>query len=300
MKELRGKVAVVTGAASGIGRSMATRFAAEGMKLVLADIEREPLEATESAIRRTGASVVAVLTDVSSEQSVRSLAARVTEAFGAVHILCNNAGVGSPPGPIWEGSIADWKWILGVNLWGVIHGIHVFVPLMLAQTGECHIVNTASINGLVPVPLLGIYSASKAAVIAISESLHAELAMSGGQVRVSVLCPKVVRTRIRDWGRNRPVELSEPDRTPSTENGAGLSSFGLAPATVADETIRAIQEERFFVLFDDGDRALVHSHTEARVSKKNVKLTESRLERLARLGHAYSTIGSKTTQKGDK
>ena len=157
-------VAVITGAASGIGRGMAKRFAAEGMSVVLADIEVEPLAKLETDLRATGATVLAVRTDVSNADDVENLAVQTLDTFGAVHILCNNAGVVCSR-PIWEHTLADWEWVLGVNLWGVVHGIRAFVPRMLTQETECHIVNTASILGLVRGPGEGIYKVSKHAVV---------------------------------------------------------------------------------------------------------------------------------------
>jgi NAD(P)-dependent dehydrogenase (short-subunit alcohol dehydrogenase family) len=159
MRELSGKVAVVTGAASGIGRALADCFAAEGMRVVLADIETDPLRAAERELRESGAEVITVQTDVAKSESVADLADVTLERFGAVHVVCNNAGVSTSMGPVWERSLADWEWVLGVNLWGVIHGIRTFVPILLRQGVKAHIVNTASIAGLLayPFPFMAIY-----------------------------------------------------------------------------------------------------------------------------------------------
>ena len=178
MKELRGKVAVVTGAASGIGRALAGRFAAEGMKVVLADVEGPALAKAESELRAGGATVLAVAADVARAEAVDALAARTLEAFGGVHVLCNNAGVYAS-GLSWERPLADWEWVLGVNLWGVIHGVRAFVPIMLRQGSEAHIVNTASVAGLISGPFSAPYNVSKYGVVALSESLHYELALAG-------------------------------------------------------------------------------------------------------------------------
>ena len=157
MKKFKGKVAVVTGAASGIGRAMAERCVLEGMKAVLADVDLESLAKTEASLKASGATVLAVRTDVSQARDVEALAQKAVEAFGTVDLLCNNAGV-ARIGSIWESSLADWEWIMGVNLWSVIHGVRVFVPIMLAQGTECHIVNTASMSGLISAPGTGAYN----------------------------------------------------------------------------------------------------------------------------------------------
>jgi NAD(P)-dependent dehydrogenase (short-subunit alcohol dehydrogenase family) len=254
MREFKGKVAVITGAASGIGRALAERFAAEGMKLVLADVEDKALIETVEAIKKTGASVVAVPTDVSQAAAVEALAARTLEAFGAVHVVCNNAGVGLG-GVSWEYELSTWEWIIGVNLWGAIHGLRTFVPLLLRQ-GEGHIVNTASIAGVVTMPGLTPYCSTKHAVVALSECLHHELSQvsgaGGARVGVSVLCPGAVKTRIVDCERNRPRHLrgSRPP-TPSEQaidRAIRDSNEGaMEPAEVAEKTLQAIREERFYV-----------------------------------------------------
>src|SRR5215831_13355553 len=188
MKEFKGKVAVVTGAASGIGRALAEGCVREGMKVVLADVEVESLTKTEASMKAAGATVLAVRTDVSQARDIEALAQKTLDAFGAVHLLCNNAGVWTGAS-IWESTIADWEWVLGVNLWGVIHGVRFFVPVMLAQDTECHIVNTASIAGLIAYPGAGIYKVTKHGVVTLSETLYYELAERGAKVHVSILCP---------------------------------------------------------------------------------------------------------------
>ena len=178
MREFKDKAAVITGAASGIGRAMADRCVQEGMKVVLADVELEALAKTEASMKASGATVLAVRTDVSQARDVEALAQETLEAFGDVHLLCNNAGVGTSAA-IWEITIADWEWVIGVNLWGVIHGVRVFVPIMLEQDTECHIVNTASILGLISGPGSGAYKVTKHAVVTLSETLYHELAERG-------------------------------------------------------------------------------------------------------------------------
>jgi NAD(P)-dependent dehydrogenase (short-subunit alcohol dehydrogenase family) len=252
MNEFKGKVAVITGAASGIGRAIADRCAQEGMKVVLADVEAEALTKTEANMKAAGATVLAVRTDVSQAKDVEALAQKTVEAFGAVHLLCNNAGVGTEAA-IWESTIAEWEWVMGVNLWGVIHGGRVFVPLMLAQDTECHIVNTASMAGLISGPGLGVYKVTKHAVVTLSETLHHELAERGAKVKVSVLCPGVVNTRIMDSGRNRPKGLptAEPRGGPSGARWEFLRQLvhaGMPAGQVADAVFEAIRKDQFYIL----------------------------------------------------
>jgi len=206
VKEFRGKVAVITGGASGIGRGLAERCAQEGMKIVLADVDKSALAQAERELKDASAEVVAVRTDVSKSGDVDALAQRALGAFGAVHALFNNAGVGAGT-TVWESTLEDWQWVMGVNLWGVIHGVRTFVPLMLKQADECHIVNTASMAGLVSGPALGIYKVTKHAVVSLSETLYCELAVMRSKIKVSVLCPAGVNTRVMDSERNRPIEL---------------------------------------------------------------------------------------------
>jgi NAD(P)-dependent dehydrogenase (short-subunit alcohol dehydrogenase family) len=256
MKEFRGKVAVVTGAGSGIGRRLAERFAAEGMKVVLADVQADALADVEREPRGRNASVLAVPTDVSKSAEVEALARRTLDAFGAVHVLCNNAGVAGGGPTLWETTEADWQWVLGVNLWGVIHGIRVFVPIMLRQDSEGHIVNTASVLGLTSGPGGGPYGVSKHGVVRISEGLHHDLMAAGSKLRASVLCPGLIATNIVDAGRNRPVELQnvvdEETRRRQAEQTqqrlAYFNEYGMPPSRVADIVVDAIREQRFYIL----------------------------------------------------
>src|SRR5580704_858485 len=196
MRDLKGKVAVVTGAASGIGRAMAERFARERMRIVLADVEATPLAQAREEIGRGGVEAIAVRTDVSRWEQVEELARRTFEAFGTAHVICNNAGIGAGGASAWETSMADWEWTIGVNLWGVIHGVRAFVPRLVEQ-GEGHVVNTASIAGLVTVPGMAPYCVTKQGVVALSECLHHDLTIkTAGKVKVSVLCPAWVKTKI--------------------------------------------------------------------------------------------------------
>ena len=202
MELTAGKVAVVTGAASGIGFALAGRFARAGLDIVLADVEEAALAAAEQQIADLGVKTLAVPTDVSDEAAVQALAAASVDRFGAVHVVCNNAGVSSDADP-WLGPVSAWQWVLGVNLWGVIHGIRAFLPLLAVQ-GEGHIVNTASIAGLLP-GFQPSYDAAKHAVVAISEDLYRAMNTAAVPVGVSVLCPGWVRTSILDAGRNWPA-----------------------------------------------------------------------------------------------
>jgi NAD(P)-dependent dehydrogenase (short-subunit alcohol dehydrogenase family) len=254
MQEFRDRVAVVTGAASGMGRAMADRFAAEGMKVVLADVEEAPLAHAERVLTDAGADVIAVRADVSSLADVQALAQKALDAFGAVHVVCNNAGVGTG-GFSWEQTEADWRWVLGVNLWGVFHGIRTFVPIMLEQGTEGHIINTASVAGLMASPFMSSYTVSKFGVVALSETLHMELALRQSKIKVSVLCPGLVNTRITDSGRNRPDALRNPDQPAAGGDPTGLrerlEKEGLPPSEVARQVFEAIRDERFHILTDD-------------------------------------------------
>jgi NAD(P)-dependent dehydrogenase (short-subunit alcohol dehydrogenase family) len=253
MREFKDKVAVITGAASGLGRSMAERCVQEGMKVVLADVEVDALAKAEATLKASGASVLALPTDVSQAKDVEALAQMTLGAFGAVHLLCNNAGVGTGATAIWENTIPDWEWVIGVNLWGVIHGVRVFVPIMLEQDTECHIVNTASLAGLISGPGLGAYKVTKHGVVTLSETLYHELAERGAKVKVSVLCPGVVSTRIMDSARNRPARYptSEPVDPASAARWDAFRqrvAAGMPPGQVADAVFEAIVHDQFYIL----------------------------------------------------
>jgi NAD(P)-dependent dehydrogenase (short-subunit alcohol dehydrogenase family) len=254
MKDFRDKVAVITGGASGLGLAMAKRFAAEGMKLVLADIEEEALRKVETEFRKAGVPVIGIWSDISRAQDIERLAEKTLATFGAVHLLCNNAGV-APGGRVWEHTVADWEWVLGVNLWGVIHGVRTFLPIMLRQDVECHVVNTASVAGLLSVPNMGLYCVSKHAVVTLTECLYHDLAQRNAKVCVSVLCPAYVPTGIIDSERNRPAMLRNPPRTKTSEELAqeeqmrhAVQSGRISAEQVADKVFDAVRDNRFYIL----------------------------------------------------
>ena len=265
MDEFDGKTAVVTGAASGIGLAIARRLGAEGMRVVLADVEDDALATAAAELAAAGVESIAVRTDVSRAADVEALAERATEAFGAVHLLCNNAGVFAG-GNSWEVSLADWEWILGVNLWGVIHGLRSFVPRLLAHGEPAHVVNTASMAGFVSLPFTAPYCVSKHAVVALSGSLYHELTLRGAPVGVSVLCPEAVATRIGEAERNRPYAAATGAETPeqSMVRAALQESVGrgLAPEVLADRVVRAVRERRFYALSEDDWRRAAELRSE--------------------------------------
>ena len=248
MKELSQRVAVVTGAASGIGLAMAERFAADNMSIVMADIEAEALAAAAAKVAALGVDVLTQLVDVADAAAVDAMAVASYERFGAVHVLCNNAGVGGG-GQQATLSVAEWDWVLGVNLHGVVHGIASFLPRMVASGEEGHIVNTASMAGHVAFSGMGPYNASKYAVVGLSEALFHELA--GTTIGVSVLCPGWVNTKIGESGRNRPVaipeRMSRPEDVARADYIRTVLAAGLAPAEIASLVHDAIVADRFWI-----------------------------------------------------
>ncbi|MEH6570686.1 MAG: SDR family NAD(P)-dependent oxidoreductase [Halioglobus sp.] len=252
MKDFKNKVAVVTGGASGIGLALAEHALGQGMKVVIADIEQVALDRAVLELDG-GENLLAVVTDVGNGAAMEALARQTEEAFGGTHLLFNNAGVGGG-GPIWEQSEADWEWVLGVNMWGVIHGIRVFTPTMISQ-GEGHIVNTASIAGLISAPGTGTYTVSKHAVVALSEVLYGDLRNAGSSVGVSVLCPSFVNTKIYDFERNRPgaqdSELSAEqlaEQQAVVEATAAFFNTARSPVAVAEQVFDAIAADQFYIL----------------------------------------------------
>lgn len=242
MKDFKGRVAVVTGGASGIGFAMCARFAAEGMRIVMADLEDSALLEASERLRKSGAEVLAVPTDVSDWEAVQNLAAEVTARFEGANILCNNAGVRSM-GPIWKTTIEDWRWVMGVNFWGVVHGIKAFLPAMIERGQPGHIINTASVTGLLAFKHSAPYSSSKSAVISLTESLHQELQHEGAAIGVSVLCPGTVPTnfretsdRLRPSGEKVEARKRDPLVHPQTAND------------VAERVLESIRADRFWIL----------------------------------------------------
>ena len=254
MQDYMGKGAVITGGADGIGRAIAERAAKAGMKLVLADIDAARLDAAVAQFAAQGIEAIGLRTDVSKQEQVEALAALAFERFGNVHLLVNNAGVGHNR-PVWETTQADWDWVMGVNLYGVINGLRAFIPTMLARGEAGHIVNTASMAGLLSQPGLAIYNASKHAVVTVSEGLHHDLTLRQSKLRVSVLCPAWVKTRIHQSERNRPAASDTApaatlDPVASMVGQAIMNAVenGLPVEQVADCVFDAVAAERFYIL----------------------------------------------------
>jgi len=262
MRELGGKVAVVTGGASGIGRGMVLAFADAGMHVAIADVEPAAAEKVADEVRARGVKALVVATDVASRDSVEALASRVYAELGAAHVLCNNAGV-AVFGPLAEMSDSDWRWVLGVNLDGVVNGLQAFLPRMKAQSGEKHVVNTASVAGVIAFPGLGVYNATKYAVVGISETLRLEGAAWG--LGASVLCPGAVRTRIMESERNRPAALgdSKPIDIPLRGNTSSVITQGLDPLAVGRRVRAAVQNDELYIFTHPETRALFARRVEA-------------------------------------
>lgn len=255
MQDFAGRVAVVTGGGSGIGAAMARAFAREGMRIVLADVDESAMERVAGGL---GVETLCCRTDVSRLDSVRELAERAFSRFGAVHVVCNNAGV-VVNGPMESLTHNDWVWTINVNLWGVIHGVEAFVPRLVAQGQGGHIVNTASMAGLVPMQGMGAYVTSKYAVVGLSETLQRDL--SGYGIGVSVLCPMVVDTEIFRAERNRPAELRNPGREPPLAEGGldpGAIVGGiLPPDEVAARVVTGIRENALYILTHTASREII-------------------------------------------
>lgn len=256
MDELKGKVAVITGGASGIGLAMAERFGREGMRIVLADVEREALEAATAKLVAARVEAIGVKTDVTVAADVQSLEQEAVAAFGKVHLLCNNAGV-SITGPTWELTRDDWYWVWDVNVSGVIHGIKTFLPGMLAHGEPAHVINTGSISSFNGIGNHGPYCSSKAAVLGLSQSLYSELKATMRNVGVSILCPGMVDTRIHQSWRNRPQEHQPwSDREFRNEEFMARSNefqgSGIPAEVVAERVVDALRAKRFYIFTNDG------------------------------------------------
>jgi NAD(P)-dependent dehydrogenase (short-subunit alcohol dehydrogenase family) len=253
MRRLDGRVAVVTGGASGIGRGLAEALGGRGCKVVVADVEVDALDAASAELRATGVDCLPVVTDVSSAASVDALLAAALDAYGAVHVLCNNAGV-RLTGSFLEQRLADWEWMVGVHLWGLVHGLRTFLPILLAQD-EGHVVNTASIAGVLGFAAAP-YVGTKHAVVGITDALSLELQQQGAHVGVSLLCPGAVRTNLVTSQRNRPAELRAPARP--DDDAASLANMreaGIEPAAVGALVVSAIENDRYLVLTHPDDYA---------------------------------------------
>ncbi|SAK78660.1 oxidoreductase [Caballeronia catudaia] len=254
MERFEGKVAVITGAGSGFGREFAKEGAALGMKLALADLDTAALAATVEAVRATGGDAIGVTTDVSDSAQVEALARATLDAFGGVHLLFNNAGVGAG-GFVWENSANDWQWVFGVNVMGVANGLRAFVPIMLEQKEPAHIVNTASVAGLLAAPAMGVYNASKHAVVAMTETLHHDLRLAGASlIGVSLLCPAFVPTGIADAERSRPEALANAAPYTASQKLAArqltraVEGGKRSARDIAGATFDAVREGRFYVI----------------------------------------------------
>jgi NAD(P)-dependent dehydrogenase (short-subunit alcohol dehydrogenase family) len=261
MKKLKDRVAVITGGASGFGKEFALLAARLGMKIVIADVQDDALVSVEAALKAQGAQVLAVHCDVRHAEQVQALADATMQHFGAVHLVFNNAGVGSG-GLIWENSQADWEWVLGVNLWGVIHGVRIFTNLMLAcakddPNYEGHIVNTASMAGLLNAPTMGVYNVSKHAVVSLTETLYQDLQLMQLPINASVLCPYFVPTGISQSHRNRPEDVAASEVTASQRaaqimSHKAVTSGKISAAEVAEKTFDAIRDEQFYIFSHSG------------------------------------------------
>jgi NAD(P)-dependent dehydrogenase (short-subunit alcohol dehydrogenase family) len=251
MKDFRSRIAVITGAASGIGRALAKKSLNEGMKVILADVEEEPLYSAEQEFKAQGAEILAVKTDVRIYKEVETLLQKTLSKYGEVHLLINNAGV-APGGAVWEVTLNDWEWVLGVNLRGIIHGIKAFIPVMIKQQTECHVVNTASIAGLIAA---GIYDApyrtTKHAIVSLTEALYSDLKMRKTKIGVSVLCPGEVESNLWNHERNRPPELRNSD-LPQGEPKEESRGNEMPPGQCADIVFDGIRENRLYILTHPG------------------------------------------------
>lgn len=276
MKDFKGKVAVITGGAAGLGKAMAERFAAEGVKLVLADIEQKVLDKTVAEFKAKGVDCIGVVGDVSKEETIKKLLDATLKAYGKVNILCNNAGVASG-GVTWERSVKDWEWVLGVNLWSVIHGIHLFVPQMLKQGDECHIVNTASMAGLTSNPFMATYNVTKHGVVTLSETVFQELKLMKANVGVSVLCPAWVKTNIHESERNRPAELTEaaapakpdPMRAMLEQQVKALIAGGLEPSVIGEAVFNAVKNQTFYILTHEDTIPAIQRRCDEIINRKD-------------------------------
>jgi NAD(P)-dependent dehydrogenase (short-subunit alcohol dehydrogenase family) len=278
IQDFKGKTAVLTGAGSGFGLECARIGAKLGMNLVLVDVQQDALDKATAEIEATGVPVLSRRVDVSSKEQMESLAGLVEQRFGAPHFVFNNAGVGSA-GLVWENSVRDWEWVLGVNLWGVIHGVRLFTPMMLAAASKDpnwrgHIVNTASMAGLLTPPNMGIYNVSKHAVVSLTETLYQDLKLVSDQLSTSVLCPYFVPTGINQSHRNRPAEMADEKATQSQLIGQAMTdkavgSGKVSAAEVAQLVFDAISADRFYIFSHPRALGNVRARMEGIVNQTN-------------------------------
>lgn len=288
MQDFAGKVAVITGAASGIGKALTEKCIAEGMHVVMADIEQAVLDEVAADLQTTtNNQVVPVLANVALEAELSKVLDEAVGQLGGVHLLFNNAGVGGG-GNAWTATQKDWDWVLGVNLWSVIYGLRVFVPQMLKQNEPCHIVNTASVAGLIGGSTNALYSVTKHGVVALTENLSVDLQAEGAQIGCSVLCPGFVNTNIFNSGRNRPAELAnaEAPAAPTAEDEARLAMFqeilrqGMQPPEIADIVFDAIRADRLYILTHDHFAEMIRTRADNIVTGTNPVMGETALANL--------------------
>jgi NAD(P)-dependent dehydrogenase (short-subunit alcohol dehydrogenase family) len=278
MKIFKNRVTVITGGASGFGKEFALIAARLGMKIVIADVQQDALDAVHTELTVRGADVLAVRCDVRHANEVQALADATMKHFGAVHLVFNNAGVGSG-GLVWENSQADWEWVLGVNLWGVIHGVRIFTNLMLACAKqdpeyEGHIVNTSSMAGMLNAPTMGVYNVSKHAVVSLTETLYQDLQLMQLPINASVLCPYFVPTGISQSHRNRPEDVPSGSITASQRaaqimSDKAVNSGKITAAEVAEKTFNAIRDEQFYIFSHEGALAGVQTRMEDIMLQRN-------------------------------
>jgi NAD(P)-dependent dehydrogenase (short-subunit alcohol dehydrogenase family) len=290
MRDFAGRVAVITGAASGIGKALTEKCISEGMHVVMADIEEAVLEQAALELQATTNNhVLPIVTNVAIEAELRKVLSETLENLGGVHLLFNNAGVGGG-GNAWNATQKDWDWVLGVNLWSVIYGLRVFIPQMIAQDTPCHIVNTASVAGLIGGSTNALYSVTKHGVVALTENLYVDLNAEDTKIGCSVLCPGFVNTNIFNSSRNRPSELAnaaEPS-SPSPEDEQRIAMFqeilrqGMQPAEIADIVFDAVRDNRLYILTHDHFDEMIRTRAENIVSGKNPIMGEAALANLAK------------------
>ncbi|OLS18460.1 MAG: 1-deoxy-11-beta-hydroxypentalenate dehydrogenase [Candidatus Heimdallarchaeota archaeon LC_3] len=278
MKSFKNKVAVITGAASGIGFGLAEKCLKEEMKVVLADVESSKLKEAEDLLLKHGEQILTIKTDVSKLSDIENLAKKTFNNFSEVHLLFNNAGIGIAGPSSWEYSLKDWQWVLGVNLWSVIYGINVFLPLMLKQYSEGHIINTASASGLLSMPSMAPYNVSKHSIVTLSETMYSELKNLKANVNVSVLCPGLVNTNIMSAERNRPEQLqNDTNLTLQREkkHGKFITAMehgikkGLTIEQIAETVFEAIKKERFYIIPHDWTKEQIKERMKSIITGTN-------------------------------